>query len=291
MKKNNVLKKYLAYNGQVLVIYVDATDLVKIARNTHNLSNVATAALGRTLVMTAIISSTLKEKTDKLTVNIRGDGYLGNIITCGNSDLKLKGYVTNPEVELPLNELGKLDVAKALGKGTLTVIQDIGLKEPYIGNSNLVTSEIAEDFAYYYATSCQKPCVISLGVNLVDNEVSKACGYMIEPLPNCEEKVIDILETINSNISSVTNLSSDLGEELEIAKFITGDNNIEEILSATPSYECDCSKERIDKAIITLGKKEALETLENNNGNLEVACHFCNKKYNYSKEDIERLFN
>lgn len=288
----NILKKYLAYDGMVKVVLVNGTKMVSEARNIHNLSNVATAALGRTLIMTAIMSSKLKEKDNRITVQIKGDGPIGSIVTCGNSNLDIKGYVSVPDVELPLNDIGKLDVAKAVGRGYLNVIKDIGLKEPYIGYSNLVTSEIAEDFAYYFVTSEQTPCAVALGVNISkENKVDMAAGYIIEPLPDCSEDIIDIIESINMNISSVTGLMMDLDNMDDVAKTITGDNNIVCIEELNPSYKCDCSTSRIDKTIIALGKDEAFKILEENNNVVEVNCNFCNKTYKYNKEMIEKLFS
>lgn len=288
----NILKKYLAYDGMVKVVLVNGTKMVSEARNIHNLSNVTTAALGRTLIMTAIMSSKLKDKDNKITVQIKGDGPIGSIVTCGNSNLDIKGYVSVPDVELPLNDIGKLDVAKAVGKGYLNVIKDIGLKEPYIGYSNLVTSEIAEDFAYYFVTSEQTPCAVALGVNISkENKVDMAAGYIIEPLPDCSEDIIDIIESINMNISSVTGLMMDLDNMDDVAKTITGDNNIVCIEELNPSYKCDCSTSRIDKTIIALGKDEAFKILEENNNVVEVNCNFCNKTYKYNKEMVEKLFS
>lgn len=288
----NILKKYLAYDGMVKVVLVNGTKMVSEARNIHNLSNVTTAALGRTLIMTAIMSSKLKDKDNKITVQIKGDGPIGSIVTCGNSNLDIKGYVSVPDVELPLNDIGKLDVAKAVGKGYLNVIKDIGLKEPYIGYSKLVTSEIAEDFAYYFVTSEQTPCAVALGVNISkENKVDMAAGYIIEPLPDCSEDIIDIIESINMNISSVTGLMMDLDSIDDVAKTITGDNNIVCIEELNPSYKCDCSTSRIDKTIIALGKDEAFKILEENNNVVEVNCNFCNKTYKYNKEMIEKLFS
>lgn len=288
----NILKKYLAYDGMVKVVLVNGTKMVSEARNIHNLSNVTTAALGRTLIMTAIMSSKLKDKDNRITVQIKGDGPIGSIVTCGNSNLDIKGYVSVPDVELPLNDIGKLDVAKAVGKGYLNVIKDIGLKEPYIGYSNLVTSEIAEDFAYYFVTSEQTPCAVALGVNISkENKVDMAAGYIIEPLPDCSEDIIDIIESINMNISSVTGLIMDLDNMDDVAKTITGDNNIVCIEELNPSYKCDCSTSRIDKTIIALGKDEAFKILEENNNKIEVNCNFCNKTYKYNKEMVEKLFS
>lgn len=288
----NILKKYLAYDGMVKVVLVNGTKMVSEARNIHNLSNVTTAALGRTLIMTAIMSSKLKDKDNRITVQIKGDGPIGSIVACGNSNLDIKGYVSVPDVELPLNDIGKLDVAKAVGKGYLNVIKDIGLKEPYIGYSKLVTSEIAEDFAYYFVTSEQTPCAVALGVNISkENKVDMAAGYIIEPLPDCSEDIIDIIESINMNISSVTGLMMDLDSIDDVAKTITGDNNIVCIEELNPSYKCDCSTSRIDKTIIALGKDEAFKILEENNNKIEVNCNFCNKTYKYNKEMVEKLFS
>lgn len=292
MLKKDVLRKYLAHNGSVRVIVLDATNMVAKSRDTHNLSNVATAALGRTLVISTIMSSLFKDKSYKLTVQIKGDGPLGNVVVCGDSSLKIKGYVTNPNVELPLNDKGKLDVAKAVGKGTLNVIKDIGLKDPYIGNCELISSEIAEDFAYYFASSEQTPSVVFLGVNIgKDNKVSKACGYIIQPLPNCDDKVIDLIESINLNISSVTSLMSDIEDIDDVAKTISGDNDIEFLDEMYPEYECDCSSDRIEKTIVALGKEDAINIANENNGVLELTCNFCNKSYRYSVQDIEKIFD
>lgn len=292
MENKDYLKKYLAHDGKVLVYYVEATNMVSCARKQHGLSNVATAALGRTLIITTIISNMLKEEGRKVTVQVKGDGPLGQIVVCGDNELNIKGYVNVPDVELPLKENGKLDVSKAVGKGYINVVKDIGLKEPYVGNSKIITGEIAEDFAYYFAVSEQTPCVVSLGVNIgVDNNVSKACGFVISPLPDCEDSVIDLLEGINTKITSVTNLSIDLNNTDDVVKTITGDNNVECIEKKYINFGCDCNKNRIKKAIIALGKKDAIDALENNNGILELTCHFCNKSYRFDKNDIEKLFS
>lgn len=287
----DILKKYLAHNDMVRVSVINATDMVKKSRNTHFLSNVATAALGRTMLISTMIASNFKDEDNRLTVQIKGDGKLGSIVVCGNNSLNIKGYVTNPDVELPLKSNGKLDVSTAVGKGTLTIIKDIGMKEPYIGTCNLVTSEIAEDFAYYFVTSEQTPCVVSLGVNISkENEVQMAAGYVIEPLPDCDEKVIDILELINENISSVTNLMLDLGDIDDVAKTITGDNKIKTIYEKEPKYKCDCNEDRIVRTILAMGQKEAIEALDNNNGTLELSCSFCNNVYKFDKNQIEEIF-
>ena len=291
MGNNDILKKYLAYDRKVRVFVIDATNMVKEARKIHGLSNVATAALGRTMMITTIMSNMLKEKEHRITVQIKGEGPLKSIVVCGDNSLNMKGYVSNPNVEIPLNDKNKLDVKGAIGEGFLNVIKDIGLKDPYVGYSELVSGEIAEDFAYYFVTSEQTPCAVSLGVNICkENEVEKAFGYLIEPLPECDDNIIDILETINASIESVTNLAIDLQNIDDIAKTITGDNNIKCIEEKEPKYECDCSEKRIDRTIIALGKKEAVDAAKNNNNILEVCCNFCNKVYKYDIEKINGLF-
>lgn len=292
MQRKDILRKYLAHHESVRVIVIDGTNMVEKARDIHGLSNVATASLGRTMMISTIMSSMFKEASDKLTIQIKGDGPIGNIVVCGDNSLKMKGYVTNPNVELPLNSKGKLDVAGAVGKGDLTVIKDIGLKEPYIGNCELLSSEIAEDFAYFFVSSEQTPSVVSLGVNIgKDNHVQKACGYIIQPLPDCDQKIIDLLESINLNISSVSSLMTDIEQLDEVAKTITGDNQIEFLEEDYPIYQCDCSSERIEKTIIALGEDEAIKILEENHGILELTCNFCNKSYQYNKNQVQKLFH
>jgi len=287
----NSIKKYLAYNGSVRVMAIDATEMVQKIRDLHNLSNLATAALGRVMIVSSMIASTLKSYEDRLTIQIKGDGPLGNIVVCANSALELKGYITNPEVELPLNNEGKLDVSKGIGVGTLTLIKDIGLKDPYVGTCELLTGEIGDDFAYYFNVSEQTPSVVSVGVLIgKDGNVQKAGGYIIQPLPDCEDKVIDKLESINIKLPAMTELMSEGRTIDDIVVNATGDEKIETLYSGEVKVKCDCSLERIQNTVVALGKEEALKVLEEN-GKLELTCNFCNSKYNFTKEDIEKLFN
>ena len=290
MENKDICKKYLAHSDSVRVVICDVTNMVKQIRDIHNLSNTATVAMGRTLAITSIMSSLLEEANSRLSIQISGEGPIGNIITCGNNDLEIKGYVSNPTVELK-NVNGKYNVAGVIGKGVLTVIKDIGLKEPYIGKCNLLTSEIAEDFAYYYLTSEQTPSIVSLGVNLdKEGNVLKASGYFIQPLPDCSNDIIDILEKANVNIKSVTGMMLDLDNMLDIAKLITSDENVKEIYSKFPKLICDCNDIRIKNAIISMGYGEAINALKENNGIVEVKCSFCNKSYKFDEKDINKLF-
>ena len=291
MKQKDTLRKYLCHNGQVRVFIIDATEMVSDLRDLHNMSNVATAAVGRTLMVSTIMAEKLKNNADRITVQVKGDGPLGNIVVCGDNSLKMKAYASNPQIEVPKKDNGKLDVATIVGKGYLNIIKDIGLKDPYVGVCELVSSEIAEDFAYYFVTSEQTPCAVFLGVNFSkENILQKAAGYIIEPLPDASDEVITLLENINSSIDSVTNLMIDLENIDDVVKTITGDNNIECIEEKTPLLECDCSKERIEKTIIAMGKQEVESILKENNNKIDISCHFCNKIYTLNKSDIDNLF-
>ena len=290
MENQDICKKYLAHDDSVRVIICDITNMLKKSRDIHNLSNTATVALGRTLAMTSIMSSMLDGENDRLSIQISGDGPIWNIITCGDSKLNIKGYVSNPEIELK-NVGGKYNVKDAIGKGILTVIKDIGLKEPYIGKCNLTTSEIAEDFAYYYLISEQTPSIVSLGVNLdKEGNVLKAGGYFIQPLPDCKDEILDILENANINIKSVTNMMLDLANMKDIAKLVTSDETVKEIYSKPPKLLCDCNDIRIKNAIISMGYKEAINTLKENSGIIEVKCNFCNKKYRFDIDNVNEMF-
>lgn len=287
----NNIKKYLAYDKSVRVMAIDATEMVQKLRDIHNLSNLATAALGRVVIVASMIASTLKNNDDRLTIQIKGDGPLKNIVVCADRNLNIKGYVLNPDVELPLNSEGKIDVSKGIGIGTLTVIKDIGLKEPYVGTCELLTGEIGDDFAYYFNVSEQTPSVVSVGVLIgEDGNVSKAGGYIIQPLPDCKEQVIDKLESINIKLPSMTYLMNEGRTIDDIVINATGDKNIETVYENTAKINCDCSIKRIENTIVALGKEEALKIYKEN-GILELSCNFCNKKYSFNEDQILRLFS
>ena len=264
MENNDRIIKCLAYEGKVSIICADTTYLVEQARKIHDLSPVATAALGRTLTVSSIIAINMKDKDDRLTVQIKGDGPIGNIVVVANNFPKLKGYVGNNLLDLPLNENGKLNVGQAVGKnGFLNVIKDIGLKDPYIGMVPLVSGEIAEDFTNYFATSEQTPSVVSLGVLVNSDGVKKSGGYVLTLMPDATE---DIIEKIEKNIEKIDSISKMLDENIpliEIAKKATGDENIKVIEeNIIPVYECDCSKEKIEKGLIAIGKDELKDIIE-----------------------------
>lgn len=292
MENKDRIIKFLAYNGRVSITCARTTNLVESARITHDLSPVATAALGRTLTISGIIAIGMKSKQDKLTVQIKGNGPIGGIVVVSNNFPKLKGYVINPNIDMPLNEKGKLNVGGAVGKnGYLNIIKDIGLKDPYIGMVPLVSGEIAEDFTNYFLTSEQTNTAIALGVLVDINGVKSSGGYVITPMPDATEDDLFILE---NRIKEAKPISQMLNENMslkDIAIDITGDENIQIIEEdIVPVYECDCSKEKIEKGLITLGKQE-LQNIIDTQGNVETVCHFCNKKYSFDIEEIKRIIN
>jgi len=284
------IMKFLAYNGKISVICAETTQLVEEARKIHDLSPVVTAAFGRMLTATAIMANEMKNEKDKMTVQIKGNGPLQMMIATANNFPKVKGYVVNPTVDLPLNEDGKLDVSGAIGNGYINIIKDIGLKDPYIGICPLISGEIAEDFAEYFAKSEQKNTAVALGV-LVDNQgVKSAGGYIITPMPDATEEEISKIEQSIFKAGAISKMLDKNLNLQEIAKLITGDENIKLIEeNITPIYECDCSKELMANALATLDKKE-LKTIIEEEGKAEIVCHFCNKKYYFSKEELEKIW-
>ena len=285
------IEKFLAYEGRVKVTCISSTNVVEEARKIHDLSPVATAAFGRLLTIAAIIGNEMKSDKHKLTVQIKGDGPLKMMLVTANNKPTLKGYVVNPYVDLPLNEFGKLDVGGAVGhNGYLNVIKDIDLKEPYVGVSPLVSGEIAEDFAEYFSKSEQKDTAVALGVLVDKNGVRSAGGYIISPLPDATTEDIINLEQAIFKAGAVSKMLDDNLTLEEIAKKVTGDNDLKVIQDdIVPEYKCDCSKENMERALITL-KKEDLKSLIQD-GKAELQCHFCNKKYQFSKEELENIWN
>ena len=282
--------KFLAHNGRVSVICASTTNMVEEARKIHDMSPVVTAAFGRLLTITAIMATEMKGSKDKLTVQLKGNGPIGMMIATANNKPIVKGYATNPVVDLPLNEDGKLDVSEAVGhEGFINVVKDIGLKDPYIGISPLVSGEIAEDFANYFVNSEQRNSAVALGVLVDKNGVRASGGYLINPMPDATEEDISIVE---QSIFKAGAMSKMLDQNLtleEIAKKITGDDNVEIIEDdIVPEFKCDCSKEHMQDALMTIGKEE-LEDIIEKEGKAELVCHFCNKKYQFNKEELEYI--
>ncbi len=282
--------KFLAYNGKISVVCSNTTNLVEEARKMHDLSPLTTAVLGRVLTITALMGAEMKNKTDKLTIQIKGNGEVGKIVSVSDNFPHVKAFITNPRVELPLNEFGKLDVGKAVGeKGFINVIKDIGLKEPYIGISPLTSGEIADDFANYFQTSEQKQTAVALGVLVDKDGVRSSGGYIITPMPDATEEEISNVEQAIFKAGAMSKMLDNNLSLKEIAQKITGDKNVKVVdESIQPVYECGCSKEKFAESLVTLGEKQLTEIIEEDE-KAEIKCQFCNKTYNFNKEELENI--
>ena len=281
----------LAAEGTVRIVFIEGTRLVREARRIHNLSRVATAALGRQLMMTAIMAADLKGENDLVSTIIRGDGPAGSMICTGNSRLEVKGSVANGDVELMLGASGKLDVGGFVGQtGKLSVVSDLGLKEPYVGYSNLVSGEIAIDFANYYAASLQRPALVYLGVRerADTGDVRAAAGVFAEPLPGCSEETIDLMQDKSDEVSQFSE-RLDAGEAPEeLLESVFGGLGLTIAGEREPVYRCDCSRGRIERALISIGHEEMTAMIEEDHG-AEVSCRFCDKVYTFSEEELRSL--
>lgn len=292
MNNTDKIIRFLAHDGRVSVICANTTNLTQEARKIHDLSPTVTVAFGRLITMTSIMGTQLKEEADSITVQIRGDGPIEGMVVVANNYPKVKGYVKNPLVDIPLNEQGKIDVGNAIGRsGFLNIIKDIGLKDPYIGIVPLVSGEIAEDFANYFATSEQKPTVVSLGV-LVDKErVKSAGGFIVTLMPDATDEIITKIEQTVSDCEPISKMLEKGLSLYDIAKKVSGDEDIKVIKEGiTPIYECDCNKRRIEKGIITIGKED-LEKIIQEDEKADISCNFCNKHYEFNKQELERLLD
>lgn len=291
------IAKFLAHNGRVSLICANTTDLVEEIRNIHDLTPTTTAAMGRLATISGMMGFTdIKEKDDYITIQINGNGPMGKLISVVKRDgeiSKVKVCVDNPHVELPLKSNGKLDVGGAVGKdGFINIINKNEMTDSnYTGLVPLVSGEIAEDFAEYFAKSKQKPTVIALGVLVNKLGVKSAGGYMITLMPDATEEDISKIEKALENAPNISKMVSENMSLEKIAKTVTGDENIlilDQELQL--KYECDCSKEKFERGLISIGKKELFKILEED-GQADTVCHFCNKKYHFSKEDLEKLLN
>lgn len=286
------ITKFLAHNEKISIVCIDTTALVEEAKKIHDLSPLATAAFGRLLTITAIMAQEMKNKTDKITIQIKGNGEIGTMLTTATNEPKVKGYVANPYVDLPLNEFGKLDVGGAVGQeGYINVIKDIGLKDPYIGISPLTSGEIADDFTNYFVNSEQRQSAVALGVLVNKDGVKAAGGYLITPMPDATDEEISKVEQAIFQAGAISKMLDENLTLSEIAKKVTGDKNVKVIEDEKiPVYECECSKENIAEGLATLGKTEIQNIIEED-GKAEIICHFCNKKYNFTKEELEEIKN
>ncbi|MEO2238842.1 Hsp33 family molecular chaperone HslO [Dorea sp. YH-dor226] len=277
-----------AANGQVRVFAATTREVVETAREHHNTSPVATAALGRLLTAGAMMGSMMKNDTDMLTIQIRGDGPLGGITVTADSHANVKGYVNNPDVVLPPKN-GKLDVGGAVGIGLIQVIKDLGLKEPYSGQTILVTSEIAEDLTYYFANSEQVPSSVGLGVLMEkDNTVKCAGGFIIQMMPFATDETISQIEENLKNVTSVTNLLEQGYTPEQLLETLLGNVGLEITDTIPTQFYCNCSKERVEQAVVSVGKKDIQEMIDEGKP-IEVKCFFCNTAYQYTVEELKQI--
>lgn len=278
-------------DGCVLVMAADTTDISETARRYHNTSKVCTAALGRALTAASFMGIMLKGADSSVTLRFNGGGPAGSVIAVSDSDGNVRGYVMNPDVQLPLNSKGKLDVGGAVGTdGFLTVVKDIGMKEPFVGQIPLVSGEIAEDITSYYAISEQIPSVCALGV-LVNPDMSVAVsgGFLIQLLPTADDTIIDKVERGLKGLPSATTMLAEGLSPEEICRKVLPEFNVEVLDTSECTYKCNCSRERVEKALISVGKEELKEMAEEES--TEVKCHFCPSVYKFDSTDIINLLN
>ena len=284
------LVKAISADGGILMTAVDATDIVYRAEQIHKTSATVTAALGRLLTAGSLMGSMLKSAENSITIRMNGNGPTGSLIVVTDGIGNVRGYVQNPVVEIPLNAYGKLDVGGAVGtEGYLSVVKDIGFQEPYTGQVPIVSGEIAEDITNYYAVSEQIPTVCGLGVLVnTDLTVLNAGGYIIQLLPGADEETIAALEANVQKLPPVTKMLSDGQTPEEIVRLAL-DGFLPEVLDTVQvAYCCNCSRQRVERALVSIGREE-LEKLMEEQEDTEVACHFCDRKYHFSREDLREL--
>ena len=278
-----------AADHQLRAFAVTSKDIVEKAREIHNTSPVATAAIGRLLTAASMMGSMMKGEKDVLTLQIECGGPIGGITVTADSNADVKGYVNNPNVILPPNAQGKLDVSGSLGPGFLNVIKDIGLREPYNGQTHLVSGEIAEDLTYYFATSEQVPSSVGLGVLMdKDNHVRQAGGFIIQVMPDTDDEVIDKLEARLGEVHSVTEMLDKGMTPEDILNYVLEGMDVEILETVPTQYKCDCSFERVSKVIASLGKKELQEMIDDGKP-VEVNCQFCGSHYKFDTEQLKEF--
>jgi len=289
-KLKDYIAKAMALSGQVRIYSAVTTNTVEKARNLHNMNHTPTVALGRVLTGIALMSQTLKDERHSITVQIKGDGPLGGIVAVTDARAGVRGYVHNPNIDLPLNAAGKFDVKSAIGNGYLNVLKDIGLKEPYSGRVDLVSGEIAEDLTYYYAYSEQIPTAFNLGVLIGrDGRVEAAGGYFMQLLPGASDDAIARIEKRIFSLEPVTTLVHNGKTPEDIINMLFPDDDTIEFFDTCPvEYRCTCSRERMERNLLSLGRKDLQEIAEKDSG-AELQCHFCNSKYYFTRNELQEL--
>lgn len=288
-KHQDYIVRGSAADGQIRVFAATTGGLVEHARELHDTSPVATAALGRLLTCAAMMGSMMKGRKDLLTVQVMGDGPIGTMTVTADSMARVKGYVQEPGVMLPPNAEGKLDVGGAVGSGVLRVIKDLGMKEPYIGETELISGELAEDFTYYFAASEQVPSSVALGVLMNrNNTVAQAGGFIIQLLPDASEEVISHLEQKLTEVTAVSGLLEEGMTPEEILEYIFAGFGLKLLDKIPASYYCGCSRERVEQALLSLGRAE-LDKMIADDEPVTINCQFCGGSYTFSVEELCRL--
>ena len=278
-----------AAEGQIRAFAATTKEMAETARKAHDCSPVATAALGRLLTAGAMMGVMMKGDKDVLTLQIKGEGPIGGLTVTADSHGNVKGYAEDPQVMLPANLAGKLDVGGAVGPGILYVIKDLGMKEPYVGQTELQTGEIAEDLTYYFAASEQVPSSVGLGVLMEkNNTVKQAGGFIIQLMPFTDEKVIEALEAKIAQVRPVTAMLDDGMTPEQILEELLGELGLEINETLPAQFHCGCSKERVSKALVSVGAKE-LQSMIDDGKEIEVSCHFCNTNYSFSVDELKEL--
>ena len=277
-------------DGEVLVLGAVTTQMAEAARSIHGLSPVATAALGRTMTATAMMAALLKNEGDMITVTLNGGGPLGRIVVVGRPGLAVKGYVENPNAETAFHANGKIDVGAAVGRdGQLTVVKDLGMKEPYVGRAALVSGEIAEDFTKYFALSEQQPSLLSLGVRMTpEGEVLSSGGLLMQPMPQCSEETLCLLE---ARAADFADISKPISEGVEMEELISSrfpGMTLRMIAREEVAFACDCSQEKVEKALLGMGEAELTDMIQTDHA-AELHCHFCNKRYHFDEAALRTL--
>lgn len=278
-------------NKEVRAFFASTKNMVETARGFHNTTKVATAALGRTLTATSMMGLMMKNKGDKITVIIKGGGPIGTILTSSNANGIVKGYVTNPDVEVENYASGKLNVAGAVGnQGTIRVIKDLGLREPYNGEYEMVSGEIAEDLTYYFTVSEQTPSAVSLGVLTRADEVEEAGGFIVQMMPDASEETISTIERNLTGIQSITQMLSQGLTPEDMMNIVLKDLEPSILDKIEVGFECDCSKDRVAEVFAAIGKQELKAIIDEDKG-AEVGCQFCESKYSFSEEELKEIYD
>ncbi len=285
----DVLTKAITKDGYFKISAVVTTQTANMGHTYHGTMPVASAALGRLMTAGLLMADTYKEDDASLTLQLRGDGPLGTLIAVADTKGGVKGYVANPTADLPLREDGKINVGAAVGKGTLSVIRDLKMKEPYIGQVPIQTGEIGDDLAYYFMQSEQIPSVVALGVLVApDYSIQQSGGFLIQVMPGCPDKELTKLENSIRDLMPVTEMLQQNMRCEDIIRYVMLGFDYEILESYNVGYACDCCQERMAKAIISLGKKEIQDIIDEQ-GEAEITCHFCNRAYSFSKDALEVL--